>query len=310
MDPHRISLDQLRIFDTVVAQGGLSAAARALNRAQASISYAIGQLEADLSVELFTRSGYRLVLNDHGRALLASVRRILDDAAALAAQAAGLSRGLEAEVGIVLDSMYPIAPFAALLGEFGREFETVGTNVHVESLGAAVDLVLDERADLGLTTGFLSEHPELERRTSLFIDLVPVCAPSHPLAALARDDEPLTTYQVRDHLQLVLSDRSERTGGLSHGIVSTRRWRVADLGAKHAMLLAGLGWGGLPRHLADRDLAAGRLLILRLEKWDGRDDLPRIEMVVTSRADRRLGPAASWLRDRLSHITDAPGTIR
>jgi hypothetical protein len=36
------------------------------------------------------------------------------------------------------------------------------------------------------------------------------------------------------------------TAGREFGVFSPRTWRLADLGAKHAFLLAGLGWGGMP----------------------------------------------------------------
>jgi hypothetical protein len=29
-------------------------------------------------------------------------------------------------------------------------------------------------------------------------------------------------------------------------VVGTKSWRLADLGAKHALLLAGVGWGNMP----------------------------------------------------------------
>ncbi len=32
------------------------------------------------------------------------------------------------------------------------------------------------------------------------------------------------------------------------GVMSSKTWRLADLFAKHAFLLNGLGWGGMPMH--------------------------------------------------------------
>ena len=40
-------------------------------------------------------------------------------------------------------------------------------------------------------------------------------------------------------------------------MLSPRTWRLADLGAKHEFLRAGLGWGGMPLHMVERDLADG-----------------------------------------------------
>jgi soluble lytic murein transglycosylase-like protein len=45
----------------------------------------------------------------------------------------------------------------------------------------------------------------------------------------------------------VLTDRSELTAGREFGVMSGSVWRLADLFAKHAFLLQGLGWGGMKK---------------------------------------------------------------
>jgi len=40
---------------------------------------------------------------------------------------------------------------------------------------------------------------------------------------------------------------------------------LADLFAKHAFLLNGLGWGGMPMHAVQRDINEGRLVELAIE---------------------------------------------
>ena len=66
-------------------------------------------------------------------------------------------------------------------------------------------------------------------------------------------------------MQLILSDRSALTAGRQFGVVNPQGWRLADLGAKHAFLRAGLGWGGMPRHMVEDELASGALVELSLE---------------------------------------------
>ena len=43
----------------------------------------------------------------------------------------------------------------------------------------------------------------------------------------------------RNHTQLVLTDRSSLTEGRNYGVIRQRTWRLADLGAKHALLKEG-----------------------------------------------------------------------
>jgi hypothetical protein len=96
----------------------------------------------------------------------------------------------------------------------------------------------------------------LKRFPLLTIDLIPVVAPDHPLAAF---EGPIDTHILHEHVQLVLTDRSSLTARRDYGVLSGRAWRLADLGAKHSMLLAGLGWGNMPFHLVQNDVAQGRL---------------------------------------------------
>lgn len=57
---------------------------------------------------------------------------------------------------------------------------------------------------------------------------------------------------------MVLTDRSSLTEGDDFGVLGARSWRLADLGAKHALLMAGVGWGNMPEPIVRDDLAAGR----------------------------------------------------
>ena len=52
--------------------------------------------------------------------------------------------------------------------------------------------------------------------------------------------------EAREHVQLVLTDRSPLTRGKEYTVFAVKTWRLADLGARHAMLVAGLGWCSMP----------------------------------------------------------------
>ena len=297
MEMDALSLDQFRVFAVVVETGSFSAAARKLNRAQSAITYTVQKLEEQVGADLFDRSGYRPVLSEAGRALLPRVRRILEEVNGFTLQARGIAGGLEPELSLVVDSMFPMSALTEALAGFQAQFPSVQTRLHVETLGAAVQALLDGAVDLGLVTEFASGFPELERTAVGEIELVPVAAPGHPLALAEGVLEP---DALRDHNQLVLTDRSALTAGKDYGVAALRTWRIADLGAKHAMLLAGLGWGSMPLHMVRDDLDAGRLVSLRLSSWDRSDRMPRLPTVVAHRRDHALGPAGRWLLARLS----------
>jgi DNA-binding transcriptional LysR family regulator len=292
-----LTLDQIRLFLAVADTGSFSKAAKQLTRAQSAVTYGIQKLEAQFGIALFDRTTYRPALTEAGRALLPRARRIAEEANAFRDAARSLASGLEAELTIVLDSMFPMPAVVKALHAFTAKFPTVPPRVYVQSLGASAELVLDGTCIIGLLQLFFSDIALLKRFPLLTIDLIPVVAPDHPLAAL---EGPIDTHVLHQHVQLVLTDRSSPTAGRDYGVLSGRAWRLADLGAKHSMLLAGLGWGNMPSHLVHNDIAQGRLKVIRPVEFDSR--VAQLVMCGAYLADHRLGPAGQWMIDHLSAV--------
>jgi DNA-binding transcriptional LysR family regulator len=283
------TLDQMRIFIAVAEHGSFAAAAKAQGRAISAISYGIAQLEAQLGLTLFAREGSRRpVLTAAGEGMLAEARSIADGVDAMLAKARSLHAGLEASIGLVIDVMVPGEVTARVLGEFRRMFPTVALTLNIEGLGAVAACLIDKEAQLAIGGPVIVDHPALERQVIGEIDLVPVAAPSHPLARAG-----VQPGESRQHLQLVLTDRSRLTEGQEFSVLSPLTWRLGDLGAKHSLLIEGLGWGNMPRHMVAGDLAAGHLVELDLPERPG----ARYRLSALWRRDCRLGPAASWLID-------------
>jgi DNA-binding transcriptional LysR family regulator len=292
-----LTLDQIRIFLVVADTGSFSKAAKQLNRAQSAVTYGIQKLEAQFGIPLFDRTTYRPALTEAGRALLPRARRIAEETNAFRDTARSLASGLEAELTIVLDSMFPMPAVVKALRAFTAKFPTVPPRLYVQSLGAAAELLLDGTCMIGLLQLFFSDIALLKRFPLLTIDLIPVVAPDHPLAAL---EGPIDTQILNRHVQLVLTDRSSLTAGRDYGVLSGQAWRLADLGAKHSMLLAGLGWGNMPSHLVENDIAQGRLKVIRPTEFDPR--VAQFVMCGAYLADHRLGPAGQWMIEHLSAV--------
>lgn len=290
MDVGQPSLDQLRIFLAVADEGSFSKAGRKLGRAVSVISYGIANLEAQLGVSLFAREGSRRPeLTEAGTALLVEARTVADDVDALTAKVRSMRQGLEAELPLAVDVMVPGRVLAQILREFQQLFPTVTLRLHVEALGAVAALVIDGKADLGIAGPDIVGHPELDRQVTGSVELVPVAAPTHPLAQAVS----LAPGGARKHLQLVLTDRSPLTAGQDFSVFSPRSWRLADLGAKHDLLREGIGWGHMPRHAVAADLASGVLVELALPE----QPQTRYELNALWRKDAPPGPAARWMLD-------------
>lgn len=290
-NPGTPTFDQLRIFLAVVDKGSFAAAGRHLGRAVSVISYGIVNLETQIGVQLFDREGSRKpVLTTAGRALLAEARAIGQNMDSLRAKVKGLLEGLEAEVDMAVDVMLPAERLGRVLRDFAREFPTVALRLHTESLGGVAAMVLDGAAVVGVSGPLATGVKGLEGRGAGSILMVPVAAPDHPLGCMAE----IEPGAGRDYVQLVLTDRSRFTEGHDFSVMSTRTWRLADLGAKHALLREGIGWGNMPLNMIEGDLAAGTLVRLCMPDHPG----GTYRFSGIWRRDTPPGPAASWLLDQ------------
>jgi DNA-binding transcriptional LysR family regulator len=281
------SLDQLAVFLTVVETGSFASAGRRLGRATSAVSYAIANLEQQLGVQLFDRDQTRRpALTESGAAVLSEARSVSVGVDNLRAKVKGLLDGLEAEIALAVDVMLPTARLVDAMQAFEATFPTVTLRLYVEALGAVTQLVHSGVADIGIS-GVDATLPGIERIKVGGVELIPVAAPSHPLAA-GRAQAP---GAARNFVQLVLTDRSTLTEGRDFSVISVRTWRLADLGSKHALLLAGIGWGNMPEPMVHEDLAAGRLKRLDLSEWSG----GFYAFHAIHRADTPPGPAAAWM---------------
>ena len=113
-----VSLDQLRAFIASVDEGSFSAAARKLHRAQSVVSELVSNLEGQIGVTLFDRSGRYPVLTPEGAVLLADARAISSGLDFMKARAKGMASGLEPELSAVVDVLFPIAAITEAAKEF------------------------------------------------------------------------------------------------------------------------------------------------------------------------------------------------
>ena len=281
------TLDQLQVFLTVAETGSFSAAGRKLNRAQSVISYGIANLEAQLGLKLFEREGTREPqLTEIGRAMLEDARRMAGVLQRIRSRADGYHQGLEAEVALSVDATLPSPVLVRVLKAFEAQFPTVMLRLHIGSLGLIPDHVVNGQADLGI--GGLLGEVDVHLVRIGFMSMVLAAAPSHPLALLPK---PVAIEDAREHIQLVVTDQSERTKGRDFGVFAYRTWRLTDMRTKHTLMREGLGWGGLPRWLIADDLASGRLVELDLEPFREANS----PLFAMHRNDSSPKPAAAWL---------------
>jgi DNA-binding transcriptional LysR family regulator len=288
-----VTLDQVRTFIAAADEGSFSAAGGRLRRSQSVVSQTLANLEGQLGVKLFDRSTRFPVLTDHGRALLAEARAVAGDLDLFKARAKSFAGGLEPELSVAVDVLFPIATFTATVAAFQKQFPATSLKFDVGS-SAVLDSVLDGGCPIGIVGSWVLIPPQLTCEPLFKFKIAMVVSPRHPLAIYRK---PIPASVVAKHVHLVhvnLADVAPAYGGVTR---SPRTWHLSHIGAKLAFLRAGLGFGSLPIHMLETDLADGALVQITLET--NPPLAQELAMSAIYRNDSPPGPAGRWFIEHL-----------
>ncbi|MDD1014142.1 LysR family transcriptional regulator [Pseudomonas rubra] len=284
------NLEQLRMFVRVAELRSFSAVAREQRKAQSAVSNGIALLETDLGVMLFERSsGRQPRLTEAGATLLEDARELLRQCERLDGRALALMRGQEAQLRVAQDEAMPYQPVIDSLDELARQFPLLEVQMASGAQGDVARKLIERRADLGLL--FHHDHMpvSLERRALGRIEMVTVCAVDHPLTQLER----VTRQDLARHRQLLITP--QESGYPGGEPISPQIWRADSFYAMAELLMRGLGWAWLPRHVVQYPTYQAQMVELASE-WAP----PALVVELVWRRDEPLGPAAQWLAERFA----------
>jgi DNA-binding transcriptional LysR family regulator len=294
----RLSIDALLVLDAIDRKGSFAAAAHDLHRVPSAVTYAVQKLEEDLDVLLFDRRGHRAKLTAAGRALLNEGRHILRAAGALEAHVRRVATGWEAELCIAYDDIIPVHAILDLAREFHAQQCGTRLRISAEVLGGCWDALASDRADLVI--GASGDGPAgggYTTRSMGEVEWVFAVASNHPLATAA---EPLKPGDILTHRAIAVADSTRnlppRTAGLLTG---QETLTVHNMAAKLLAQQTGLGVGHLPRRVAEREAAAGTLVIRQTDA--GRLNT---RLYLAWRSGRKGKALAWWVKQ-----VEAPGWL-
>lgn len=273
-----INLHHLRLFTTIVDEGGFTRAARALRLSQPAISKSLNELERQLHVALLDRSGKSLVLTDAGRVLytraseLFGVERVAERELR---ELRGLKRGLLRVAASTTIATYLLPPY---LGRFHLRHPRVRIRTTSANTRAVLRALLESRVDVALVEGPVSDA-RVEVIPWLDDELVVISPPDHPLLSLPHVDVATVAQQqflVREPGSGT-REVSERALGL-HGVRLTKTMRVGGTEAIKQAVAAGLGLAIVSRAAAADQLALGKIAILPVDGLVIRRTFTRLEL--------------------------------
>lgn len=278
--------DNVQVFLAVLDHGSFSAAARHLGRVPSAVSMTIAQLEAELDLVLFDRSGREPRPTAVARALEPQARELARQLRQLQTHALQLHQGLERRLTLAIAPELLSVPWSQPLATLAQEFPLLEVEVLSAPQADALRMLFAGEAHLAL----VFERPGTDERES-FQEvgqeiLVAVMSPRHPEAA-ARQGQ-LRLEDLAGIRQIAVTGR-ERRGADPRLLLARQVWRTDSHLSTLSLVQAGLGWAYLPRRLVAPLVAAGELVEIRFGNVTGQR---RLWVDVVWPSERPLGLGA------------------
>lgn len=254
---HPMTLDDMRIFVTIVSTGSFTGAAERLMLSKQFVSRRVAALETRLAARLLVRNTRNLSVTDVGQVFFQHASRILDEVRQ-AEEAISLRQSqLVGTFKISLPHTFGLRHVAPLISKFQQQNPAVTLNI--ETNDRFVDLI-GEGFDIALRIGVLADSSLIARKLGI-LPMV-ICASPEYLQQSGIPAEP----EALEHHRCLLYGRegqygwSLNSGGKSRlypvsGPVSSNNGEVLRESAE-----VGLGIALLPRFIVEDALGAGRLV--------------------------------------------------
>jgi DNA-binding transcriptional LysR family regulator len=261
-----VTFRQLRVFTEVARLGSMIRAAESLHLTPPAISMQIREIETQVGLPLFDRSGRSVSLSTAGEYFLVHARRLLanlkeaDDAMARFKR---LERGL-LTIGIVGTAKYFVPH---LLARFHEEHEGVDVRLRVHANREALVTAM-QASEIDLAV--MGRPPrELATRAEAFAahPMVFVCDPAHPL--LDKGPKPASAMEG---LPFIVREHGSGTRAAMAAFLAERRvepritMEIASNETIKQAVMAGMGLGFLSLHTIGLELRNGLLRVLDIQE--------------------------------------------
>lgn len=224
-----MNFQQLRSVREVERRGfNLTEVATALHTSQPGVSRQVRELEEELGLALFERSGKRLMgFTAAGKALLPMIERLLQDADAIRRASLELQGRDEGFLSIAATHTQARYALPHVVKDFRQRYPRVVLNLHQGSPRQVAEMLLSGDADIGVATEAIAQIPSLVTLPCYRWSHCVVVPVDHPLARLSRPLEltdlvhqPIITYQQGYTGRSHIDDAFEKAG-LSPNVVLT-----------------------------------------------------------------------------------------
>lgn len=254
-----MELKSLYTVKKIIETGSYQKAAIALNYAQSTITFQIKQLETELGIKLFEKSGNKMVLTDDGKDVLPLIDRVIEASDMLLCYKDSRT-DLHGTLKIALPESLVTYQLQGVLKDFREHAPGVKIALQVMNCYAIYDLLLSGELDIAIHYD-VRNYPQSVATTHLkTYPLVMVAAPE-----LDADEADFITPQQKKkvtHIQndphalylKILNDYLKQ----KHIVLQTGL-EVWSIEAVKRSVMSNLGVAFLPRFAVEAELAQGHL---------------------------------------------------
>lgn len=291
-----MTYEQLLTLHAIVIEGTFRGAAERLNKSQSAVSHMLKKLENEVDILLLSREGYRPHLTVAGEVFYRQATRVIQQMQQLGSTAKSLSAKQEAEVCLAVTATYPLNPLLRVINHATTTYPATHIRLSRESMGGPIERLLCDEAQMIIATMDGVSADQVEAFPFADVSIVPV---AHADFEPAQSSHMKTISEMQSYVQVVVADSGGAATEQSRDLLpGGLRWTVSDFAAKKEILLAKMGWGGLPKHLVEDELAHGTLVVLNLEAYPPR----RSQLYQIRRRDREIGIVAQSIWEQLKSI--------
>lgn len=258
---------RLQVFHAVAKQRSFTRAAESLFMTQPAVTFQIRQLEEQYATRLFERRTGDVALTPAGELVLSYAERILALSDELDTRLAELSGEVRGQLLIGASTTLGETLLPQLLGEFDALYPQVRARLIV----ANSEMVASRVAERTLDVGLIDAESKLATLTTTACgadELMVICAPDHPLAAMSR-------VAPRSLVDYEYISREPGSGTRECIVAYFRDNRLTadslktqmELGSPEALkrvVASGLGFGIVSRDACDKERQLGTLVAIPL----------------------------------------------
>lgn len=299
--PWNLDWNLLRTFMIVVDQKGLTRAADYLGVTQPTISSALKRLETTVGVSLVDRRPGNFALTESGQLLYQECNAMFGVVSQIPGLLNKAKQHVSGHINIVMTSHVVSEHLDSVLHDFNADNPDVTYSISIAESSEVLNRLRQNRATLGICL-MRDPDPQLAARPLYRERFALYCGPRHrlfgktqiKLAELKGENSVSFQTEVESGPLFLLAQLRERAmlnpavKGISANLPEVRR-----------MIVAGIGVGALPVHVANRDVEAG--LLWPLPPYSG---LPVAEIHFVTNPRRSMNPAERVLVGAIDNLIE------